>query len=515
MTTVLERPDRDGRDSGATTAQAVPMTHRRRTSRLREFLHQPAWPVVAMLAGWPLWWALGVEEFIPLILAIPMVKRMYVWRATGARRLRFPPGFALWALFLLVMVLGLAVVDQEAPHTIPSPISHRAASWLIFAVQYFAVTVLLVYAGNLTEDELPRKRLAWLLGLVGIYAIVGGLAGVIAPGFSFTSPFAHVIPQSIQNADTALGTMLHPSLTQFQGFQGHGRPSAPFTYTNGWGDAIASLLPWLIVGWIIEGTGRSRRIAVVALSVAIVPIVLSVDRGLWIALVLSGLYLAVRLAARPGAKKLRRRLLAVFVLIVIVVLVSPLKDTISSRASHGSSNTGRLNLAVLAWQGAVQSPILGYGDTRHEEGSATDITASRSKSCQQCGNADIGAHGQVWLLLFANGFPGAFFYLGFFCYGVVRYWRDKTPYGLAGVLVILLGFVFMWVYQQVGASLMFTMLAYVMLWKNDREMRREEAPLPTNAGQVIRADPAGPAITAGASSDMLAPRSGVTPRWTG
>jgi hypothetical protein len=59
------------------------------------------------------------------------------------------------------------------------------------------------------------------------------------------------------------------------------------------------------------------------------------------------------------------------------------------------------------------------------------------------------------------------------------------------------------------------MLAYAMLWKNDREMRREEAPLATNDGQVIRADPVGHAITAGASSDMLAPRSGVTPRWTG
>lgn len=515
MTTVLERPDRDGRPGDATAAQAVPMSHRRRTSWLRKFLHEPAWPVVAMLAGWPLWWAFGFAEFLPVVVAIPMLKRMYVWRARGERRIRFPPGFALWALFLLVMILGLTMVTQEAPHTIHTPVSHRAASWLIFAVQYLSVTVLLVYVGNLTESELPRRYLAWLLGLVGIYTIIGGLAGVIAPGFSFNSPLEHVVPQSIQSSDTALGTMLHPSLTQFQGFQGHGRPDAPFTYTNGWGDAFASLLPWLIVGWIIEGTRRDRRIAAAVLSIAIVPVVLSVDRGLWIALVLSGIYIAVRLAARPGAQKLRRRVVVVFVLLVIVVVASPLRDTITSRASHGSSNAGRLNLALLATQGALQSPILGYGDTRHEEGSGASISVSRSKSCQQCGNADIGAHGQVWLLLFANGFPGAIFYLGFFAYGAWRYRRDKTPYGLAGVLVILLGFTFMWVYQQVGSSLAFTMLAYALLWKNDREMRRKEAPLATNDGQVIRADPAGHAITAGASSDMLAPRSGVTPRWTG
>ena len=46
---------------------------------------------------------------------------------------------------------------------------------------YAGLTVILLYAGNLTEAELPRRRLAWLLGLVGLYATIGGLGGVLAP----------------------------------------------------------------------------------------------------------------------------------------------------------------------------------------------------------------------------------------------------------------------------------------------------------------------------------------------
>jgi hypothetical protein len=111
------------------------------------------------------------------------------------------------------------------------------------------------------------------------------------------------------------------------------------------------------------------------------------------------------------------------------------------------------------------------------------LSVGRKANCPSCGNATIGGNGQLWLLLITDGFLGTALYAGFFAFGVWRYWRDPTPYGMAGVLVLLLSFVFMIAYTVIGAPLGFIMLAYALLWRNDRERRRRAVPA-TTAGVV-------------------------------
>ena len=77
------------------------------------------------------------------------------------------------------------------------------------------------------------------------------------------------------------------------------------------------------------------------------------------------------------------------------------------------------------------------------------------------------------MLLITSGILGAALYCSFFLYGIWRYWRDPTPYGMVGVLVFILGFPFMLVYIAVGPPLVFIMLAYALLWKNDRVLHQE------------------------------------------
>src|SRR5437763_269906 len=141
------------------------------------FARHPAWPISALLIGWPLWWILGISVYTPVLLAIPITMTMYRWRASGRREIRVPPGFGIWLLFLMVSVISVAAVNLTAPDTVASPISNRVISWALRTASYGAVTAFLLYAGNLTERELPRRRLAWLLGLVGLYTVAGGLAG--------------------------------------------------------------------------------------------------------------------------------------------------------------------------------------------------------------------------------------------------------------------------------------------------------------------------------------------------
>jgi hypothetical protein len=454
----------------------------------------PAWPVTALLAGIPLWWALGLGDYMFILLAIPMAARMYAWSAHGNRSIKVPPGFALWLLFLVCALAGAATLSATAPGTLASPVSNRIISYAVRGAGYLGVTVLLLFVGNLTERELSRQRLAWLLGLVALYTTVGGVAGVLAPSFHFASPLAAIVPNRLVSNNLVLQAELHPALSQIQTILGgpHGRPAAPFVYTNDWGNCLAILLPWLLVAWWLMGTRRQRLISGVCLVVAIVPIIYSLNRGLWIALVVALLYLGLRLAAR-GHLAVLGALLAGLAITGVVITATPLQSVISQRLSTSGSVDRRGSLAMDAVHAAVASPLIGYGDTRHPQGSIQSVTVGRSAKCPACGGGTIGANGQLWLLLICDGFLGAALYMSFFAYGCWRYRHDTTAYGLAGVLVLLLSFVFMIAYDAAGAPLGFTMLAYALLWRNAQAMRQQQA---------------GPALNGGAAPPLAALPSG-------
>jgi hypothetical protein len=479
--------DTRSREPGRTSG-----SHARRRGSLLS--RHPAWPIIALLAGYPIWWALGIADYMFILLAIPMAVRLYTWRAQGRRLLRLPPGFSLWMLFLICMLAGAATLGLTAPGTIASPVGNRIIAFSDRGASYLAVTVLLLFAGNLTELELPRRRLAWLLGLVGIYAIIGGFAGILLPGFQFTSPLALVMPKSFQS-NTLVQSMLHPALTQVQGVLGEaeGRPKAPFDYTDSWGESLTILLPWLLVAW--WATRRQRRKALAVAALALVPLIYSLDRGVWIGMAVSVVYLAVRFAAR-GKLGLLTVIGSGIAVVGILILISPLHSLISARlTSEQNSNSIRASLNTLALRDGRASPLIGYGDERHQQGSAASIAVGPTVDCSACGQSEAGSTGQFWLLLVSDGILGTVLYLSFFAYGIWRFRRDMTPYGLAGVLVLLLSFVYMFTYEAVVAPLAFTMLAYALLWRNDLQLRSPDpesidaAAGPGPGGSLERAAP--------------------------
>jgi hypothetical protein len=507
LTTVLRDPRQDGR-SEAESAVPGPGS---KPARLRTawWPKGPAWPIVALLAWWPLWWVLGIADYVIVLLAIPMIRQMYRWRVTRERTIRMPPGFTLWILFLVITLFSVATLSQTAPDTLVSPTSHRLISWVLRTADYGGVTVLLLYAGNLTERELPRRNLAWLLGLVGIYSVIGGLAGIADPRLQLTSPLSVLVPQSLAATNGNLTQMMHPSLSEVQGFLGYAeaRPKAPFDYTNNWGNALVITLPWLVVAWWSYGRRKERWAVLCVVGLALVPILYSLNRGVWVAIGCTILYLAVRLAIR-GKFAMLGVVGGVVLIGVLVILATPVQSLISQRLAHGQSNSGRLGLSYIATRDALASPIVGYGDTRHQVGSGQSIAIGRTANCLRCGNSTVGGNGQLWLLLITTGFAGTLCFVGFFAYGVWRYWRDLTPYGIVGVLVLMLSFVFMIVYDSDGPTLYFIMLGYALLWRNDRERQhpaRNACPV-RSAGRFPAADRA---------SRHHGRRDLVMPRWPG
>jgi hypothetical protein len=445
------------------------------------FARDPSWPIVVTLVGWPVWWYLGiVENHIFLLMAIPMLVRMNRWSKREGRKVKLPPGFGLWMLFMIVSAAGIFTLTLTAPDTIKSSSGATIFSFLSRFIDYGGAFVFLVYAGNLTERELPRRRLAWLLGLVGLYCVAGGFLGIVDPHFQLTSPLTHLLPSKLQGL-----AAVNPGSAQNMAILGYaeGRVKAPFAYTNVWGNALAITLPWLIVAWRSYRTARWQRWAVDAVvALTIIPVVYALDRGLWIGIAFALLYLGVRYAAM-GRFALIGALIGTVAVVGVLIVASPIGTMISQREANGKSNQVRASTSSIAIKDGLSSPIIGYGDSRRMQGGTNSITTGRSSGCAKCGNSEVGTSGQGQLLMVTSGVAGVITYSAFFLYGIWRYRRDRSPYGLCGVLVLLLGFVFFPIYTATGPPDGFMMLAYAILWKNDREMRKPAEPEPTGMAQ--------------------------------
>ena len=62
---------------------------------------------------------------------------------------------------------------------------------------YLALTVVLLYVGNLSERELPTRRICRWLSALFIVTVAGGYLGIIAPHFQFTSASEHLVPAGV------------------------------------------------------------------------------------------------------------------------------------------------------------------------------------------------------------------------------------------------------------------------------------------------------------------------------
>lgn len=422
------------------------------------------WPLTALLLLYPLWWALGMGTLAVFLLAVPMVVHL-----VRRRPVLVPPGFGIWLLFLLWVLVSLVMLGENPPGTLPDTASSRVVSVAFNLAGYLSATVILLYAGNLTEEEFPRRRLVRQLGVFFVWVVAGGLLGVLAPRFEFTSPVELLLPQSWTQVGF-VRSLVHPAASQLQEVLGFTspRPAAPFGYTNTWGNCLALLLGWFVISWLRQGTLRRRLAGLAVLAVAAVPIVYSLNRGLWLGLGLVVAVTAVRLAAR-GRMLVLGGLVVSLLLAGLMVMSSPLSSIVEGRFENPRSNNIRSFTVERTLEVAQHSPVIGLGSTRAALGSSNSIAIGADDRCRRCGNPTLGSNGQVWLVLIAQGVGGVLLYVGFFLRSLWTYRRDRTPIGDAGFLSLLLMLFFMFVYNALTMPLVIAFLALALLWRNKRE----------------------------------------------
>ncbi|MFG1703843.1 hypothetical protein ACFLIM_11680 [Nonomuraea sp. M3C6] len=419
----------------------------------------PAWPIGALLVGYPLWWALGFGGLSVIVLAVPM--GVLLWRR---RPIQVPRGFGLWALLLAGYLVSALMLAETPPGTYGELGPGRVVGYGMRLALYAAVLVMVLYLGNLTERELPQLRLVRMLGVLFVTTVAGGLLGVLLPEFSFTSPVELLLP-GWAGENAFVQNLIHPTAAQTQKVLGFSlpRPEAPFEWANAWGSNVSVLLVWFVVGWWVHGGQRQKLFVAGLIGLAAVPIVYSLNRGLWIGLGLAVLYVIVRVGGRT-----RVALCGAVTAATLAFALSPLAALVAQRLDKPHSNDIRAFTVTATVAAAGHSPFIGYGNTRNAMGNHRTITTGKTEWCEGCGHPPLGSDGQLWLLIITQGFTGAALYVAFFLGAIRRHWRDRSPVGLAGVLVMGLVLLYMFVYDGLVTPLSLYLISFALLWRNSQ-----------------------------------------------
>jgi hypothetical protein len=420
----------------------------------------PGWPLFALVTFYPLWWALGLGAFAFLIFAVPMA-----WELRRRRPITLPPAFGLWVLFLFWTVASLTMIRFQPADSVAGSTMGRIISIIFRLVQLGACTIIAIYVINLPSKEVPTRRIIRAMSILFGVTVIGGLLALADPNLSFTSPLELILPHSI-GANRYVHTLVHPQFAEVQSLLGYSspRPAAPWGYTNFWGNNLSLLLPWICLYYWRPANGLRRLWLAIILVVSLAPIVYSLNRGVWIGILLSVAYLVYRLTISGDL----RALLITMVMLPIaggIFLATPLHNVVTNRTHHSGSVNIRAFADRAALKGAEESPILGWGGSQKTIGSSQAATIGPSPRCPNCGAVTIGSTGEFWELIFTTGFLGAGIYFSYFLVAFWRLRRDRTPIGAAARLVIILTLFYTYFYNNVPAALALAFISMSISWR--------------------------------------------------
>jgi len=382
-----------------TTAVSRPKARAPRSSTLPRWATPPhGWQPYAIFLGLPLWWLAGLSFFMwPLIVApivYPLLRR---------GELRVPRRFGIWVLFVGWMIASGIELQS----------SSRVIAWSWRLSFYLSATVLFLWIYNASRERIPTR--AVINGMAGFWVCViyGGWLAVVYPTLQLNSPAEYIFPHSLLN-NTYFYAHVHLQVAEVQRFLGfeEGRPQTFFAYTNAWGSTCAMLTPVALAALAAKPGRVWGRVLKVTLGLSVVPIIFSLNRGLWLSLGIGLAYAAVRFGALRDVRRVMRVLGAV-VVVGAVIAFSPLGGLVSGRFSHQTGDTSRLARDQAAQSQIAASPVLGYGAPQQN----TAVTHTQKS---------VGTESEIFMLLYSHGVPALFLFGTWMAYTIVRTAKART-----------------------------------------------------------------------------------------
>ena len=307
-------------------------------------LLRPGWIVYGLFVLNPLFWAMGFGGFIWALASIPLVTWMLL--RTDLKR---PTGLTLFIIYVMWAGFSIIMVDS---------FTRLLAFGLRYGV-YITSIGLAIYVYN--ESRVRRTTFIDWVAVLWLWAIIGGYLGLLLPRTRLNITLASlVLPRAI-TSNEFVGNLVRPRFAQVQDIFGVSvpRPATLWAFTNEWGGNVGLLTPFFIAATLYSLEPWRKRAGVIGLVVAAPVMILSVDRGLWLSIGMLFAVLAVRSFLAGHTAPIKVVAGGVIVVAVLVVL-TPIGSIVSGRLSESSADS-RAGIYQEAWDGALESPLLGRG----------------------------------------------------------------------------------------------------------------------------------------------------------
>jgi polysaccharide biosynthesis protein PslJ len=392
--------------------------------------------VVVLFPLNPLWWVLGLGDFAWCVMAVPL----WLW-ILHRRRLDVPASVGLFTVYVAWTLVTAIRLDRFT----------RVLAFGFRTAAYLTAIGLAIYVHN--ERLVTRERFVRWVSWFWVAAIAGGYLGLVLPHGRIGTTFASVLLPSSITSNDFVGNLVRPGFAQVQdlgGLAGLARPKTLFSFTNEWGGNVALLTPFFVATYVLSSDPRRRRFGRVALAFAMVPMIASANRGLWLSLAVLLTYLAVRTFFH-GSTAVLRALVTIVLGLGVLMAATPLGTVVFDRVTESSADT-RVGIYQEAIDGAKASPVLGWGGPRPSENPFSP---------------SIGTHGHLWFVMFSHGFVGLALYGTWLVASLAVVLRPKDPLSIVIAAVPVIGALQIGFYNLLPTSLPIILLAIGLVTRGD------------------------------------------------
>ena len=275
-----------------------------------------------------------------------------------------------------------------------------------------------------------------------------------------------------------MNTLVHPSLSSTSDFLGYEqpRPTAPFPYSNAWGNNIALYLPFFVLAWFGRDAGWRRKVAPIVLVAAIFPITYSLNRGLWISLAVAAPSTPWSASPRTAGRALQ--VLVAGVLVGGIVFVSsPLYDTLLLRVETPHSNDRRAAPVTVVEVTARGLSARGLRHHPQDAGQLRSLAGGETDECHQCAAPPLGTQGFMWRLILTTGFVGTVLCLRPSSAAVPAPGPGASPLDVTTCTVLLVAVLCFFVYDSLGSAMFTALIAIGLMARADEPTTAEETPM--------------------------------------